>query len=150
MNLRSVEWLKLPAIVLGWATSTSALTLAMIFQGQFVPRNINGGGLYPEVTNPNPFLFFGFYAGSFAVCLVAAMAVTNPGRAIALFFPAYLGAALITWLVLSSPDFFVVNDPQQAVQVTATLITFNAFFPYLLLANFAGVLVGTGLGERLL
>jgi hypothetical protein len=122
----------------------------MIFQGQFVPRNINGGGLYADVTNPNPFLFLGFYLGSFAICILAGLVIANPGRTIASFFPSYIGAAGITWLVLALPDFVVVNDPQQVLQETATLITFTAFFPLLLLTNFSGALAGLALAERLL
>ena len=150
MNLRFLSRLKIPLIVLGWATSTSALALTLIFQGQFVPRNINGGGLYPEVTNPNPFLLVGFYLASFAISALAGMVIANAGRTISAFFPAYIGAAALTWLILALPDFVVVNDPQQVLQETATLITFTAFFPVFLLTTLTGALAGIGLEESLL
>jgi hypothetical protein len=150
MNLRLVSWLRNPLIVLGWATATSALTLVMIFNGQFVPRNINGGGLFPEVTNPSPFLYWGFYLGAFAVCILACLVIASPARSLALFFPSYIGAAVITWLVLALPDFLVIDDPAQVLQEVATLITFNAFFPILLLTDFAATIAGIALAERFL
>jgi hypothetical protein len=150
MNVRIIRKLKPLLVVLGWATSTAALALATIFQGQLLPKNINGGGLYGQVVNASPLPIWIFYVGNFAVCVVAAMVISDPARSLVSYFPSFIGAAAITYLVLALPDFVGAYDPQQVLQDTATIFTFTAFFPLLLLVNLAGTVVGIAVGERLL
>src|SRR5713101_3137129 len=93
MNLRILRRLKPFLIVLGWATSTAALALATIFQGQLLPKNINGGALYGQVVNASPLPIWIFYIGNFAICIIATMVISDPGRALISYFPSYVGGA---------------------------------------------------------
>lgn len=150
MNLRIFNRAQIPLVVAGWATITAALTLFTIFNGQLLPRNINGGGLYTEVLNASPLGLWAFYLGCFGISLLCAMILADASKALICFLPAYVGAAMITFLVLALPDFIGVYDPLQVLQESAVVFTFGAFFPLLLLVNFSGTILGIALGERLL
>lgn len=150
MNVRFSQWLRSAFVILGWSTSSAAFALGTIFQGQLLPRNINGGGLYSDVLNANPLWLWIFYIGNFAVCVVASMVISDVGKSMISFFISYAGAALITYFVLALPDYVGVYDPTQVLQETATVFTFTAFFPVLLLVNLSGTVAGMALGERLL
>lgn len=141
-------WIRIVLVVLGWATTVAALTLFTIFNGQLLPKNINGGGLYYEVVNASPIGLWIFYLGSFGTSLLCAMMISDAGKALICFLPSYIGAAIITFLVLALPDFVGVYDPSQVIQESAVVFTLGAFFPLLLLANFAGTIAGIFLGER--
>lgn len=150
MNVRLLTWSKYVLLILGWGTSTAALTLATIFQGLLLPRNINGGGLYSEVVSSNPIWLVIFYLGNLTICLVAAMAISDVSRALVSFFASFLVAAGITDLVLALPDFLGIFPFPGALQEAATIFTLTAFFPVLLLVNFAGTILGISLAERYL
>jgi hypothetical protein len=151
LKIRFLKVFRPLLITLGWSASTAALTLVMIFQGQLIPRNINGGGLYAEVVNPNPLLFWAFYSGTFAVSVLAAIAVSDVSAALVSYFASLLGAAAITFIVLASPEFLGISPyPFGTLQEAATIFTFTAFFPVVALVNLAGAIVGVGLGERYL
>jgi hypothetical protein len=138
-------------IVIGWATSMAALTLATIFEGLLLPKVIGaGGGLLSEVVNASPLGLWTFYIGNFSVCVLAAMVISDFGTAIVSFFPSFLGAALITYLVLALPDFLGIYPFPGVLQESAAIFTFGAFFPLLLLVSLAGTIVGIGLGEHFL
>jgi hypothetical protein len=150
MKIRLHPTLKLIFVVLGWATTCAALTLFTIFNGQLLPRNINGGGLYSDVLSASPLGLWIFYVGNFAISVLAAMVISELGKSLISFLPSYLGAAMITFLVLAAPDFAGIYDPQQVIQESAVIFTFTAFFPLLLLVSFSGTIVGNAIGERFL
>ncbi len=150
MNVRFPDWLRAAFVALGWSTGSAACALGTIFQGQLLPKNINGGALYSEVINANPLWIWLFYVGNFAICVVASMVISDVSKAMISFFLSYSGAALITYFVLALPDYAGVYDPTQVLQESATIFTFTAFFPLLLLVNLAGTVVGIVLGERFL
>ena len=150
MNVRFSQSLRLAFVVIGWSTSSAAFALGTIFQGQLLPRNINGGGLYADVLNADPLWIWLFYIGNFAVCVVASMVISDVSKAVISFFLSYSGAALITYFVLALPDYVGAYDPAQVLQESATVFTFTAFFPLLLLVNLSGTVAGIALGERFL
>jgi hypothetical protein len=138
-------------IVLGWATATAALALFTIFQGQLLPKNIiTGGGQYAEVLSPNPIWLWIFYSGNFAICVLAAMVIADMGETLVSFFASFLGAALITGLVLALPDLLGIFPYPGALEQAAVIFTFGAFFPLLFLVDFAGAIAGAALAERVL
>lgn len=152
MNVRFFRMFKSPFVILGWATSIAALTLATIFQGLLLPKNINGGGLYNDVVNGNPLGLLIFYLGNFGICVIAAMVIGDPGKALISFFPSFIGAAIVTYLVLALPDLlglFPFLTPG-VLQESASVFALTAFFPVLLLVNLAGTVLGIGLSERFL
>lgn len=150
MNLRFVRGLKPFLVVLGWAASTAALALATIFQGALLPKNINGGALYGTVVNASPLPIWFFYVGNFAVCIIATMVISDAGKALVSCFPSYVGGAIITYFVLVLPDFVGSYDPQQVLQESASIFTFTAFFPVLLIVNLGGTIAGIAVAERFL
>jgi hypothetical protein len=150
MKVRIPNRLRPFLIVLGWATSSAAFTLATIFQGQLLPKNINGGGLYADVTKGNPLLLLIFYGASFTTSVLAAMVIGDVGVSLISFFLSYVGTGIITYLVLVLPDFFGVFDPFQVIQGSAVIFTFTALFPLLLFVNLAGTIAGIALAERFL
>lgn len=150
MKVGSLRRLEPAAIVLGWATAIAALTLFTIFHAQLLPRNINGGGLYAEVVSPNPLWLLIFYLGNFAICVLAALVISDIAKALVSFFASFIGAALITGFVLSLPDLLGIFPYPGALQQAAVIFTFGAFFPLLFLVNFAGAISGSFLAERLL
>jgi hypothetical protein len=151
LKIRVVNVFRPLLITLGWSTSTAALTLFMIFQGQFLPRNINGGGLYAEVVSPNPLWLWVFFLGNLAISVLAVMAISDVPTALISFFASLLGAAAITFMVLASPEFIGISPfPFGTLQEAATIFTFTAFFPVVPFVNLAGTVVGIALGERFL
>lgn len=151
MKLRIFRSLRPVLVILGWATSSATLTLATIFQGQLIPKDINGGGLYSAVLNASPSVLWVFYLGNFGISLLAAMIIGETGASFISVFASILSAAGLTFLVLALPDLLgVVYDPQQTIQQSAVTFTFVAFFPLLLLVNLMGTVVGVALGDRLL
>jgi hypothetical protein len=132
--------------VLGWTISTAALTLATIFLGYLLPRNINGGGLYSEVLNASPIPLWIFFIGNFAICVLAAVVISDFSKTLLSFFPSFIGAAIITYLVLALPDF--LGCCGGALEEAALGFVFLAFFPLLLIVNLLGTLVGMMVSEH--
>jgi hypothetical protein len=150
MKVRIPRGFKIFLVVLGWSTSSAAFALATIFQGQLLPRNINGGGLYADVTNGDPLVLLLFYGGSFAISILAALVISDVGVSLASFFSSYIGTGLITYFVLGLPDLFGVYDPLGVIQGSAVTFTFTALFPLLLFVSLAGTVAGMALAERFL
>jgi hypothetical protein len=146
MRRRIVSFL----VVLGWAISSAAFTLGTIFQGQLLPRNINGGGLYGNVIAGNSLVLFIFFAGGFVVSLIAAMQIGDLEKSIISFFASYIGCAMITYAVLVLPDLAGVYDPAGAIAGSGVTFTFGAMFPLFLLFELAGTIVGVALGGAFL
>src|ERR1700756_5459245 len=139
MKVRMPRQLKVPILVLGWATSIAAVTLFTIFQGQLLPKNIiTGGGQYAEVVSPNPVWLWIFYLGNFAICLLAAMTIEDLAETLLSFFASFVGAAMITYLVLALHDILGIFPYPGALEQAAVGFTFGAFFPFLFLVNFVG------------
>jgi hypothetical protein len=138
-------------IIVGWAASMAALTLGTIFQGLLLPKVIGaGGGLLGEVVNASPLGLWIFYLGNFGVCILAAMVISDFGTAIVSFFPAFVGAAVITYIVLALPDFLGIYPFPGVLQESAGIFTLGAFFPLLLVVSLAGTIAGISLGEHFL
>jgi hypothetical protein len=151
MKVRMPRKLKVPILVLGWATSIAAVTLFTIFQGQLLPKNIiTGGGQYAEVISPNPVWLWIFYSGSFAICLLAAMTIEDLAETLLSFFASFVGAAMITYLVLALPDILGIFPYPGALEQAAVGFTFGAFFPFPFFVNFVGTMAGLVLADRLL
>ncbi len=149
MKVSILRRLKPATVVLGWATATAALTLFTMFQGQLLPRNIiTGGGQYAEVISSNPLWLWIFYLGNFATCVLAAILISDLSKTLVSFFASFIGAAIITDLVLSLPDLLGIFPYPGALQQAAVIFTFGAFFPLLFLVNFAGAISGAFLAER--
>lgn len=129
--------------VLGWSTSTAALTLSMIFNGQLLPKGLGG-----FVVSPSPLLLGAFYLGSFAICVLATVVIGDLSEAIISFFVSYLGASIITVVVLALPNLLGIFPYSDALQHAALIFTFDAFFPFVFLVNFAGTITGIYLAER--
>jgi len=91
-----------------------------------------------------------FYLGNFAICLFAAMTVSDASRALVSFFASFVLAAIITDLVLALPDLLGIFPIPGALQEASIIFTFTAFFPISLLVDLAGTIVGISLSERLL
>ena len=132
--------------VLGWAISTAALTLATVFLGYLLPRNINGGGLYSEVLNASPIPLWIFFVGNFAICVLAAVVISDISKTLLSFFASFMSAAIITYLVLSLPDF--LGCCGGALEEAALGFVLVAFFPGLLITNLLGTFFGILLAER--
>ncbi len=135
-------------VILGWGSSTASLTLATIFQGFLLPRNINGGGLLPEVVNASPLPLVIFYGGNFAICILAAMVISDLSATLAAFPASFVLAWIISFLVLALPDFLGMLPVQGLLQESAIIFLFTAFFPYLLIVNSAGTIIGVAMAER--
>lgn len=130
-------------VVLGWATSMAAIALAAIFQGLLIPSS---RGLRAEIGLPLGVI--AFYIGILAICIIASMTLADLVTSVLCFFPSYLGAIVLTFLVLSSPDYlggapFELQGP--AVEFAAV-----AFFPIALLVGFFATAIGAALAERYL
>jgi hypothetical protein len=143
------EWLKSLLVILGWATSCAAVTLATIFQGLLLPKNINGGGLYSQVVAGNPFALLAYYAGNITISIIAVIYISDAGKSLISFFASYVGTGIITYLVLGLPEFVGVYDPSGVIIESAGIFTFTAIFPVLMVVNFAGTFLGILLSERL-
>lgn len=150
MNIRIPQRLRPILVILGWSTSMAAFTLTTIFQGQLLPKNINGGGLYSQVINANPITLWIFYVGNFATCVLAAMVISDAAKTLIAFFASFIGSAIITDLVLALPDLAGIYPVTGALQEAAVIFTLTAFFPLLLLVTLSGTIVGIALGEHLL
>jgi len=149
MNLALQGRLKLLLTVLGWATSSAALTLAMIFLGYLLPKNINGGGgLYGSVINASQIPLWIYYVANFSLCVLATVMISDMSRSLLSFFASYFVAAVITVTILSLPDYFGCCGG--ALQGAAVSWTFVALFPYLFLIELAGTFTGIGLAEHFL
>ena len=146
MRLRLIREAKSVLVILGWGTSTSGLAVSLIFSGYLLPKNINGGGLYSGVINASLLPVWIFYIGNFAICILAAIVIADASRTILSFFPSYLVAAAITYMVLSLPDF--LGCCSGVLEGAAVSFTLTAFFPYLFLVDFVGTLAGVAVNER--
>jgi hypothetical protein len=144
MKLSMLNRFKLVFVMVGWSTSIAAITLFMIFNGQLLPRGLGG-----FIVAPSPFLLAAFYLGSFAICVLASLVIEDISKGIISFFVAYFGAALLTALVLALPNLLGIFPYSDSLQHAAVIFTFDAFFPIPLLVNFAGVITGLYLAERL-
>lgn len=136
-------------VILGWATSSGAITLATIFQGLLLPKNINGGGLYAQVVGGNDFAVLAFYAGNFAISIIAVLYISDATKSLISFFASYLGTALLIYFVLGLPDLAGVYDPLGVIQESASVFTFTAVFPLMLVVNFTATFLGILLAEHL-
>lgn len=134
-------------LVLGWATSLASLTLGTIFQGLLLP---NASELSPESYGVSSLWLWVFYLGTFGICLLAAMVISDFGRSMVSVFFAYGLTALITFVVLALPDFLGIVQPSGALQEPAVNFTFHALFPFPLFVDLIGTIAGSALGERLL
>ncbi len=148
MNIRLPIRLKPFFIMLGWATSTAALTLGTIFLGYLLPKNINGGGLLSEVINASAIPIWIFYVGNFAICILAALVISDLSTSLISFFVSYLGAGIITYVVLALPD--LLGCCAGSLAESAIGFTLIAFFPFLFFVNLTGTLLGVWLNEYIL
>ncbi len=146
MKLRSMKTFKPLLVVFGWAVSTAALTLGTIFLGYLLPRDINGGGLYSEILNASPVPLWIFYVGNFAICVLAAFVISDLSATIVSFFPSFVGAAGIAYVVLALPD--LLGCCGGVLEESAIGFVLVAFFPRLFIVNLAGTFVGAVLEER--
>lgn len=138
-------------VVLGWAAALDAFTLWTMFQGLLLPQNVNGGGLQPEVLAGNPTVLGIFYLGILGSSVLASLVLADLGSAILSFFASYSLAAILTFVTLILPDVTgIYNDPSQLLTGAAVGFTFTAYFPFPLLIELVGTLLGVGLAERLL
>ncbi len=146
-NISIPHKFKFILVVAGWGTSLAALTLGTIFQGLLLP---NPSELLPASYGANPLWLWLFYLGSFGICVLAALVISDFGESIVSIFFAYGLTALVTFVVLALPDFSGIVQPPGILQQSALLFTFNALFPFPLFVDFVGTIVGSALGERLL
>jgi hypothetical protein len=146
-NISILHRFKPLLVVLGWATSLASLTLGIIFQGLLLP---NASELLPESYGASSLWLWVFYLGSFGICLLAAMLISDFGQSVVSVFFAYGLTALIVFVVLALPDFLGIFQPSGLLQEPAVSFTFNALFPFPLFVDFIGAIAGSALGERLL
>jgi hypothetical protein len=138
-------------VVAGLGTSIGTFALGTIFQGLLLPKVIgNGGGLLAEVLNASSFGIWAFYLSCFAACVLAALVLGDISNAVLSFFPAYLLGALVTYLGLIVPALTGTYPDPSVLEESATIFTFTAFFPLLLLDGLAGTIIGGFLSERIL
>ena len=147
LNISISHRFKSILVVAGWGISLAALTLGTIFQGLLLP---NPTELLPASYGANPLWLWTFYLGSFGICVLAAMRISDFGESIVSIFFAYGLTIFITFGVLALPDFSGILQPPGILQQSAFLFTFNALFPFPLFVDFIGTIVGSALGERLL
>jgi len=147
VNISILYRVKPLLVVLGWAASLATLTLGSIFQGLLLP---NPYELQPQQFGASPFGLWIFYIGSFGICLLAAMVISEVGQSLVSVFLAYGLTVFITFGVLALPDFSGIVQPPGILQQSSLLFTFNALFPLPLFVDLVGTIVGSGLGERLL
>jgi hypothetical protein len=134
-------------VVLGWATSLATLTLGVMFQGLLLP---NASELPPESYGASSLWLWVFYLGSFGICILAAMLISDLGQSVVSVFFVYGLTGLITFAVLALPDFLGILQPPGVLQEPAVSFAFNALFPFPLFVYFIGTIAGNVLGERLL
>lgn len=128
-------------IILGWAASTAALALYAIFQGYLLP--IAGGGTVTGfVIGPIPLPVLIFYFGNFGISILAAVVIADTPKTLICFFPGYVGAWMITYVVLALPD--ILGCCFGALELSAVPFTFGAFFPFLFITELVGTFVGMG------
>ncbi len=139
-----------PALVtLGWGTSLAAITLWAVFQGLLLPRV--QGGLLPEVLESQTWRLAAYYAAIFGVSVLAAIILSDFGKALASFFASYGLGAVITYWVLALPGF---TSPGTDVAFRELLVraaidfTFRAFFPFPLFLELMATTLGVALAER--
>ena len=143
MRLRILGILRLPLIILGWATSIAALTLWAIFLGYLLPKNVTGGGFLSAVVNASIVPITIFFLGSFGICAFAAVVISDTQRTILSFFPSFVGAWIITYFVLILPD--LMGCCLGTLELSAVSFTLVAFFPYVFFVDLMGTLVGMGI-----
>lgn len=148
LNMSIVYRFRPLLVVVGWATSLATLTLGVIFQGALLP---NASELSPGSYGSSSVWLWIFYLGSFGICVLASMLISDFGQSIVSVFFAYLLTVLITFVILALPDFAGIVQPPGTLQQPSVTFTFNALFATLsLFVDFAGTIVGSGLSERLL
>ncbi len=137
-------------VTVAWGVMTSAVLLAFIFQGYFVPgfrapyRDISG-------------FFFLSYALIFLVAFVSGMLLSEFSAALGSFF-ASLGVAAVTeYLVLTLPSALglaglgvLAEFGIPPLSDLAIAIVFYSLFPVTLLLGFSGAIAGVFFGERYL
>jgi len=144
---RVLRFLKHPLVILGWATSIAALTLWAIFLGYLLPKNVTGGGFLSAVVNASPVPIVIFFLGSFGICALAAVVISDTTRTILSFFPSFVGAWIITYFVLILPD--LLGCCQGVLERAAVSWTLVAFFPYVFFVDLLGTLVGMGVSGKM-
>jgi hypothetical protein len=134
--------LKLLLILLGWSASTSGLILVAVFQGFLVPSL---GG--PFSLGGQPLVLVFYYIGIAGVSFIASLLVNDPGPSLVGFFVSYGFAGSITFIVLSLPATFGATSlPDVLVRISLS-ITFDAFFPFALMAGLVGTILGILLSD---
>ncbi|HYU88571.1 MAG TPA: hypothetical protein VEL52_07785 [Candidatus Bathyarchaeia archaeon] len=146
MNIRLATKFQPLLVTLGWAASTAALTIGMIFLGYLLPKDINGGGQYNEVINANPLPLWIFYIANFAICILASFILSDISTTLVSFFGSYVGAATITYVVLALPD--IAGCCRGTLEEASIGFVLVAFFPQLLVTELTGTLLGVALGEH--
>jgi hypothetical protein len=91
-----------------------------------------------------------FYLGSFAICVLAAMLISDFGQSVVSVFFAYALTALLTFFVLALPDFSGIVQPPGSLQQPAVTFAFYALFPVSLFLDLGGTIAGSALAERFL
>lgn len=134
-------------MILGWATSLASLTLGVIFQGLLLP---NASEISPETIGSSILWVWIFYLGSFGICVLAAILISDFGQSVVSFFFVYVLTALLTFVILALPDFAGIVQPSGTLQEPSVTFAFNALFPLSLFVDLAGTIAGSGLSERLL
>jgi hypothetical protein len=133
-------------MILGWGTSLSALTLGAIFQGLLIPQG--KGILLPEVMGAAPWGLGIFYTGIFAVSILAALVISDAGNALVSCLASYGLSAVLTYLVLALPAFVGAFPFPEVLVQAAIVFTFTASFPFAIVVEILGTLLGTNLSER--
>jgi hypothetical protein len=133
-------------VVLAWAITTSALTLAQIFQGNLTTQQYYGGVstalLSPAVA---------FYLEILGLSAFAGMIIREPQRALFSFIGCFILTGFTTILVLMLPVFVNASlVTPELVFAYSFIDAFTALFPIPLVAGLAGTFLGTALGEHFL
>ena len=146
MNTFVLNRFKPVLVVVGWATSLATLTISIIFQGLLLP---NAYELSPESFGSSSLLFWIFYLGSFAICVLASMVIFDFAQSVVSFFFAFLLNALIIFFVLVLPDLLGIVQPQGTLQEPSVTFVFDALIPVSLFVDLAGTIAGSAISERL-
>jgi len=117
-----------------------------MFQGLLLP---NASELSPETFGSSSLLFWLFYIGSFAICVLAAMVIFDFGQSIISLFFAFLLNALIILVVLVLPDLLGIVQPSGVLLQPSVTFVFDALIPVSLFVDLAGTIAGSAIAERL-
>lgn|GEM_PF-4730547 len=146
MNISILSRFKPLLVVVGWTTCLATLTISIMFQGLLLP---NASELSPETFGSSSLLFWLFYIGSFAICVLAAMVIFDFGQSIISLFFAFLLNALIILVVLVLPDLLGIVQPSGVLLQPSVTFVFDALIPVSLFVDLAGTIAGSAIAERL-